>query len=324
MAQRILERGQIDALEQRDIPRLIQPQAGLFGTRAARLQALAPDNAIEGYLRLMARLCEAQQAEFDALPAMRVEAMREAALAQRPAAAAEAGMPPLLASGLVRDPAWRELLRGLCARIAGQGGFPEAVAATLQRLRDADDDALDAQATALLDADAIADDAAAAPFLMAALQLWWTALAGDARLAKVVPMPDAPGLCPVCGTAPVASQVHAQAPYAGHRYLACALCSCQWHYVRVQCSRCGAAGKDIAYQTLAGIDAEEVTARGAGVRAETCEACHGYRKILYEENEPGVEPVADDLATLPLDLLLGERGYARASQNPLLWQAAGD
>jgi FdhE protein len=29
-------------------------------------------------------------------------------------------------------------------------------------------------------------------------------------------------------------------------------------------------------------------------------------------------------SALSLDLLLGEEGYARASQNPLLWQSDGD
>jgi FdhE protein len=37
------------------------------------------------------------------------------------------------------------------------------------------------------------------------------------------------------------------------------------------------------------------------VRAETCEQCHGHRKILYQEKDPSVEPVADDLASLNLD-----------------------
>jgi FdhE protein len=35
-----------------------------------------------------------------------------------------------------------------------------------------------------------------------------------------------------------------------------------------------------------------------------------------------VEPVADDLASLALDLLMSEAGYHRASANPLLWQRA--
>ncbi len=34
----------------------------------------------------------------------------------------------------------------------------------------------------------------------------------------------------------------------------------------------------------------------------------------------GVEPVADDLVGLALELLMSEAGYHRASGNPLLWQ----
>ncbi len=49
------------------------------------------------------------------------------------------------------------------------------------------------------------------------------------------------------------------------------------------------------------------------MRAETCDHCHSYRKILYLEKDPSLEPVADDLGTLALDILLGEEGYARAS-----------
>jgi FdhE protein len=60
----------------------------------------------------------------------------------------------------------------------------------------------------------------------------------------------------------------------------------------------------------------------AAIRAESCEECHTYRKILYQEKDPDVEPVADDLASLGLDLLMAEAGYHRGSGNPLLWQAA--
>jgi FdhE protein len=87
----------------------------------------------------------------------------------------------------------------------------------------------------------------------------------------------------------------------------------------------GAAGKDIAYRALADVDGDSGEAvRESAVRAETCDHCHSYRKILYLEKDPSLEPVADDLGTLALDLLLAEEGYARASQNPLLWQSDGD
>ncbi|MFA9218515.1 MAG: formate dehydrogenase accessory protein FdhE, partial [Sphingomonadaceae bacterium] len=54
-------------------------------------------------------------------------------------------------------------------------------------------------------------------------------------------------------------------------------------------------------------------------RAETCDDCHTYRKIFNQEHDYNVEPLADDLASLMLDVLVTEAGYARASGNPLLW-----
>ena len=51
-----------------------------------------------------------------------------------------------------------------------------------------------------------------------------------------------------------------------------------------------------------------------------CDSCRCYPKIFYQERDMGVELVADDLASLALDLLMSEAGYHRASGNPLLWQ----
>ena len=81
--------------------------------------------------------------------------------------------------------------------------------------------------------------------------------------------------------------------------------------VRITCTQCQATA-DIAYQSIEG--------GSEAVRAESCGTCHTYRKILYQEKDPGVEPVADDLASLTLDLLMSEAGYHRGSGNPLLWQ----
>jgi FdhE protein len=153
----------------------------------------------------------------------------------------------------------------------------------------------------------------------------WAALAASFA-AETIHALDVPGLCPLCGSQPVASVVYAQAPYQGYRYLHCALCATEWHMVRVQCSRCGASGKSIAFQSATMVVNQENdgSAAEAPVRAETCEQCRCYRKILYQEKDPHVEPVADDLASLNLDLLLGQRGYHRASGNPLLWQPDGN
>jgi len=116
----------------------------------------------------------------------------------------------------------------------------------------------------------------------------------------------------------------------GYRYLQCSLCASEWHMVRVKCSCCEQNGK-IAYQGLGAAEASDA----AGVeavppvnkandpsrfaRAETCDDCHCYRKIFNQEHDYDVEPLADDLASLTLDVLVCEAGYARASVNPLLW-----
>jgi len=57
--------------------------------------------------------------------------------------------------------------------------------------------------------------------------------------------------------------------------------------------------------------------RPGAVRAETCEACKSYLKIVYSEKD-AVDPVADDLATLALDILVDEAGYSRSGPNLLL------
>ncbi len=314
MAQRILEPGQIETLAQRSIPRVrIPDRARLFARRAARLRALAEASPIGDYLRLFAAVAEAQHAALADFSAnLPTAAQIETAQAHR--------MPPISATGWPRAPQWQAALRAICEAIAPQLRLPEALAQLVARLRDTRSDELERQADIVLGIREGEVDTAAAPFLTAALQVAWVALSSRFAANEVQPL-DVAGLCPLCGSLPVASLVCAQTPYQGYRYLHCALCACEWHMVRVQCSQCGAAGKDIAYHSLASASSpDEAAPDAAAVRAETCGHCHGYRKILYQEKDPAVDPVADDLASLALDLLLAEQGYARASGNPLLWQ----
>jgi len=327
MAQRILEPGEIETLASRDVPRIILPDtASLFAGRADRLRSLAAHSAIGGYLQLLAALADAQQAQLEDLTPQQREELQAQARAQQSSAAAGAGMPLRPANTLQLDGCWRGWLRTLCQHCAEEAGLPAETRQELQRVAAADDGWLDAQAHAVLERDdAPSVDAVAALLVMNALQVYWAVLADSFRPTELKPLADAPGLCPLCGTLPVVSVVQARPPYASYRYLSCSLCACQWHYVRVQCSQCGAAGKDIAYRALADVDGDSGEAvRESAVRAETCDHCHSYRKILYLEKDPSLEPVADDLGTLALDLLLGEEGYARASQNPLLWQSDGE
>jgi FdhE protein len=315
MAQRILEPGEIETLAQRSIPRVRLPaRARVFARRAMRLRQLGLGAGVGAYLRFLAVLVDAQHA---ALADLSVSIPTPAHIKM----STEHGMPPIQPAAWPRTDAWRETLKTICKALAAHPDFPAGVTEVISRIRRAPRNWLEGQADALLQSGDEAIDAAAAPFVMASLQVHWAALAASFTADRVSPL-DVPGVCPLCGSEPVASMVYAESPYQGYRYLHCALCAAEWHMVRVQCTRCGASGKSIAYQsaTIGANEENDGSAAEAPVRAETCEACHGYRKILYQEKDPGVEPLADDLATLNLDLLLGQSGYHRASGNPLLWQ----
>lgn len=314
MAQRILEPGQIETLAQANIRRIRLPDRdSLFARRAARLRTLQHGAAIADYLQFLAVLVDAQQAALTNLCAP----MPTAAQIEK---SAEHGMPPIHASTHQRPRQWRDTLEYLCEALGARTGFPAGASENIFKLRRASSAWIEGQAGSILDAQNDCIDASVAPILMAALQVHWVALASHFVADKVKAI-DVPGLCPLCGSLPVASTVCAHSPYQGYRYLHCALCATEWHMVRVQCTTCGASGKDIGYQTLQSNAAgAPVRAEGAdAVRAETCEQCRTYRKIMYQEHDTGVDPVADDLASLALDLLLGEHGYQRASGNPLLW-----
>jgi FdhE protein len=315
MAQRILQAGEIETLAQRSIPRVRLPKsATVFVRRAARLRELADGSGMAEYLRCVAVLVDAQHAALG-----RLSLSRPADEAQK--RSAEHGMPPIPASSWL-DQSWFDTLRFICRTLRAGSGLPEPLRAILEKLESTAPAWITAQVDALLQSDTGGVEATAAPLLMAALQVHGVALAAGFREDEVR-LVDVPGLCPLCGTQPVASRVCATSPYQGYRYLHCALCATEWHLVRVQCSLCGASGKSFAYHSAIPERADEpgIAGEETAVRAETCEECHGYRKILYEEKDVQVDPVADDLATLSLDLLLSERGYHRADSNPLLWLA---
>ncbi len=308
--QRILDPARIEAFAQRSIPRIRLPdRARLFSRRAERLRTLAAQpigQAIGEYLRLMGALADAQQSALTRLE-VNVPAAHE------PAPARQEPGPALAATGGAHAAYWREVLATLCDALIAQREFPATVYEICNRLRSAVPAELEAQAQALLATPAQAIDAAAAPFVMAALQVCWTHRA-SALAAQDVTAPALPGVCPVCGTLPVASIVRVDHGSQGHRYLHCSLCASEWHLVRVTCSQCQAT-KGVAYHSIEG--------GSEAIRAESCEHCKSYRKILYQEKDMGSEPVADDLASLALDLLMSEAGYHRASGNPLLWQRPG-
>jgi FdhE protein len=310
--QRILEPGEIQALDATALPRVRMPQrADVFAARARRLRELADGNAIGAYLRLMAIVVDAQQ---QVLSSLGDPVFDEAStmLAQRH------GMPIVPAMAASLGPEWRAVLDQLVGRIevtiaeAGKGAaIPASFIALLTRLRRMSAAEVDAQAAALLERELDEVDAGIAPFIYAALQVVWTQRA-CALAREDMPYLDAPGLCPVCGSPPVASIVRVGGAYDGYRYLECTLCATQTHSVRVKCSHC-ASTKGIVYQRIEGAP--------EGTQAESCDECHSYRKIFAQSKLFDAEPFIDDLASLSLDLMMNEAGYHRPDPHPFLWPA---
>ena len=303
MTQRILPPGEIETLDHTAIPRICLPdRATTFKERAARMRKLADNNPIAGYLRLMSSLAEAQQR---ALSSFEASMPSEESIAK----AQENSMPLIPALATTRDPSWQEILHHLLDKIEAAGPITTALAKTIDALRAKTKTELEAQADAILAQRYSEIAPASAPFIMAALQVIWTDLAS--RLDhRDVPYLDTPGLCPVCGSLPVASIVRVGGQHAGYRYLQCGLCATQWHMVRTKCSNCDST-KGIAYHGIEG--------GNEALKAESCDECHTYRKIGYQEKDYDFEPLADDLASLTLDLLMNEAGYQRSAPNPLLW-----
>ncbi len=307
--QRILQQGEIEGLDRIEFPRVRLPQpASLFAERAARLRQLAPGNPIADYLGFVARLVDVQAR---AAATIRTTAPDESTLAR----ALEHGM-PVLPAGESLDPAWRDALGQLLEAIGDDAASPPAsrdIAAALGAL---DGGELDALAR-----DAIAGDVAprwqaARPVVMAALQVAFADAASRLDVRRIAHV-DPATICPVCASLPVAGVLRIGGQAGGHRYLHCALCATEWHLVRVKCSHCEST-KGIRYQ---GIEPDP-DGRSRAVLAETCDACHTYRKQVDQEKDPLAEPLADDLASLMLDLLLADTPFARASDNPWLALAA--
>lgn len=305
MATPIITDGTTDRVQ--EIPRVVLPGAGVFAERAARLESLAAGHAMADYLRLLALLMHAQQRAYGARAAA---AIAPSALE----ASRDYGMPPLAAQGHERGAAWRADLADLVADLRPRlGSGAPVAAAALQSLEGMPAADLESLADRVLAGNTLDADAALVPFVGAALQVYFTRLAASLETAAVSRC-DVLTICPVCASRPAASVVRIGAERQNLRYLACSLCATEWHLTRVKCSSCEEE-KGLKYLTI------EVEGRGpqrAVARAEACDECKSYLKIYYQEHDAGVEPLADDLATLALDLLVDERGYARSGPNLLL------
>jgi FdhE protein len=323
-ARRLMEPEQIAAQAGQQVPTLWFPKpAEMFADREQRLRQLASGHPMQDYLLFAAELSRAQHALLSSYPSV---ALPDAAVLKD---AALAGLAPLAATSWTRDPAWREGLKRLIAALRPRLADSPAVMDALDALDSASAEHIERQADRLLNQVSLGLELSTAPFISAALQVYWTHLVSTLHARHASDRDSAFGLvddmsrCPCCASRPVASIVRIGAETSGFRYLHCSLCSSQWHVVRIKCSHCDST-KGIGYLGLAPQEGRQsaVTQVPEGaVQAETCDECGHYLKVVHMAKDAHVEPVADDLGSLTLDLLVGEQGLRRHGLNPYLFFA---
>jgi FdhE protein len=272
----------------------------LFAVRAARLHALAEANALAPYLRFLAALAEAQHGIIAQLP----EPHRPDA--ESIARAREFQMPPLDRVRVEADPAIMETFDRLFGCLK-EIDMPNPAADALAGVAAKSAAERKAMAFSILSEALPFESVAEHVYVAAALQVHFTRLAGVLDAASLVPVGD--GLCPVCGGRPSSSMVVGWLGAHGARFCSCFLCGTLWNIVRIKCVLCNST-EGIGYQEIDG---------GLGtVKAETCDKCHGWVKILQQQKDPAIEPIADDVASLGLDLLMRKGTYRRGGFNPYL------
>jgi FdhE protein len=281
---------------------VLPPDAGMrFARTAERLEFLSEGHLMEGWLDFMAKLARAQHRVAMMFVHLRApnEAMMERAVAGR--------IPPISADGHRRDSVWRDGLNLLLDAALGEG-LPSPATAVAAKLRACSVDDVEVLADAFLRGMIDEKDAGSSLWVAAALQVYFTCLAGRLS-ARSLRLLEHRSLCPCCGSTSSASVITAAGQNPGARYLYCSLCSTAWNYSRAVCVACGGS------RTLAlrGIEGDSGV-----VKAETCDECWSYSKMAYQAKDMQADPYADDFATLGLDVMVGEGGWARHAPNPLL------
>lgn len=272
----------------------------LFLRRARRFATLAPGHRLGPYLSFLAVVCGAQHEAQASVPA-------EAAASSRAVAQSlQHGMPPLPRALDDLDEAAVRTLDAFFARLS-TAELPAQAAEIVRTLSGASGEERRRAISAALKEAADEHDLARRSLVSAALQVQFTKMASS--LAADALKPIANGTCPACGSAPVSSAVVAWPNAYNTRYCTCSLCATMWNVVRVSCLICGSTD---------GISYRGVEGEADAVKAETCDKCRGYVKILYQVKDPALDPLADDVATLGLDMLLAADGWKRGSQNPFL------
>ena len=126
-----------------------------------------------------------------------------------------------------------------------------------------------------------------------------------ARLADRVPEGWSQGYCPICGAWPATAELRG---LERNRRLRCGRCASDWMMPVLQCPFCNERHHDRLRSLLP--EGNEQTRR-----VDACDTCKGYVKTFSTLQAMSPRALATiDLATVELDMVAEERGYARPSR----------
>lgn len=270
--------------------------ATLFANRAARFAATAEGSEIAGYLTFLFEVSAAQA---------RIAAAMTPPILRDVSQAVEHGMPPL-SRDLAQEPGAMLTLDALLLELSAVT-LSEGPTAVLAKLVATDKDERQRMLIAVADGIYEVERLAESAIFAAALQVWYAMHAAQLPMSAVRNIGET--ICPCCGSSPASSMIVGWLEAQNMRYLSCSLCQTMWNLVRVKCSSCGST-KGISYRTIEGTD--------GAIGAEVCETCNGYAKHLSQNKNPRLDPIADDVASFGLDIMLREDGWRRTGIDPFL------
>lgn len=295
---KLMDPNEIEGMPDSEVPLLVLPQLQQsLSERATRFDQLAKGSLTE-WLAFCGKLARAQASSIEQLT---LSALDENVVKE----SFKHGMPPASISTWKAGDDWQQAMNLFVTELQKQE-LPKHVGDIVQAFKAADRTLLQQQAQDYLNAREDSVKPEWAPLLGAILQIIWMKRVEGLK-SYAAHYKGQSSLCPVCGSHPVASVVRVGDRDA-HRYLACSLCLSEWYGPRARCTNCETP-KEVS---ILGESQESL------VQGECCDDCHGYLKIMYQSRDPLMDVVADDLASIQVDLALANEDYLRTGRNLFL------
>ncbi len=174
------------------------------------MRELAANNPLGDYLRFAALIAHAQEVVLYDHPL-------QMDLTARIKAASEQGKPPLDIHVLPRDKHWHKLLHSLIAELKPEMSGPAL--AVIENLEKASEQELEQMASALFVSDFASVSSDKAPFIWAALSLYW------AQMASLIPGKRAPNTANSASSARCAARCRSPASCKSAPLRGCAICT---------------------------------------------------------------------------------------------------